>query len=135
MLIALAILGLVSVTFIGAMYTSLQAARITDEHSIALTLAKSQIEYVRSQGYSDTEWAFSVDDTGSTYTTKPSWWDGAVPPALDAEYEGYSVTLTGISDIDLDGAGGPDDGIRTITAVVRHYGTEVFSLENYEVDR
>ncbi len=45
-LIALAILGVISVVFIGAMYTSLHAARITDERSVGLTLAKSQVEFV-----------------------------------------------------------------------------------------
>jgi len=134
-LIALAILGLVSTTFIGAMYTSLQSSRIADERSISLTLAKSQIEYARDQGYSANDWAYTVNTSGSSYSAKPSWWDEAPVPALDSAYNDYSVTVTGIADVDLDGAGGPDDGIRTITATVRHAGNVVFTLENYEVDR
>ena len=94
-LIALAILGLVSTTFIGAMYTSLQSSRIADERSISLTLAKSQIEYVRNQGYSDSDWAYTVDTAGSSWSSKPSWWDAAPVPALDSEFAGYSVTVTG----------------------------------------
>jgi len=134
-LIALAVLGIISVVFIGAMYTSLQAARVTDERSNALTLAKSQIEYVRAAGYSTEDWAYTVDTSGSSYSTMPSWWSTSPPPALPSEYAGYSVSVSGISDIDIDGTVGPDDGIRTISAVVSHHGTVVFTLENYEVDR
>jgi type II secretory pathway pseudopilin PulG len=135
-LIALAILGIISVVFIGAMYTSLNAARITDERSNALTLAKSQIEYVRTAGYSTIDnWAYTVDTSGSSYSVMPSWWSASPPPTLASEYTGYSVAVTGTRNIDLDGTTGPDEGIRTITAVVSHNGTAVFTLENYEVDR
>lgn len=136
-LIALAILGLISVVFIGAIYTSLQAARLTDERSNGLTIAKSQIEYVRDQGYSANDWGYSVDTTGSSASVEPSWWTTAQPPALDAEFAGYSVTVTGepVSWIDWDDESGPDDGIRVITATVYHHGDEVFALSNYEVDR
>jgi len=134
-LIALAILGLISTVFAGAMYTSLQAARLADERSTALTLAKSQIEFVRAAGYSADDWAYTVDTSGSTASPSPSWWATTPAPPLEAEYAGYSVVVTGVSDIDLDGAGGPDVGIRTMTATVSHHGTVVFTLENYEVDR
>jgi len=133
-LIALAILGLVATVFAGAMFTSLQSARLSDERSTALTLAKSQIEFVRAVGYSVDDWDYTVDTSSRSYTHMPSWWT-TPPPLLPAEFAGYSVTVAGISDIDLDNSGGPDEGIRTITAVVSHNGTIVFTLENYEVDR
>ncbi len=134
-LIALAILGLISTVFIGAMYTSLQAARLTDERSTALTLAKSQIEFVKMQEYADSDWAYAVTTSGGTYSAMPSWWTTSPPPALSSEYAGYTVTVTGVSNIDLDGTGGPDVGIRTVTAAASHYGTVIFTLEDYEVDR
>lgn len=134
-LIALAILGLISTVFIGALYTSLQAARIADEHSNALTLAKSQIEYVKSMPYSDSDWAYLVDTSDSTPLSAPSWWAGGQPAALPDEFEGYEVEVHGESNIDIDGTVGPDEGIRTVTAIVRHHGEEVLRLQNYEVDR
>ena len=60
-LIALALLGVISTVFIGAMYTALHSARIADERSIALTLCKSEIEYVKQQVYSASEWGYTVD--------------------------------------------------------------------------
>jgi len=134
-LIALALLGLISVVFIGAMYTSLQAARITDERSVGLTLAKSQIEFVKARDYADDDWEYAVSTTGATIVTKPSWWDANTPAALDAEFAGYTVQVSGVSSIDLDGSGVPDEGIRVITATSLHDGEEVVTLQNYEVYR
>ena len=131
-LIALAILGLISVVFIGAIYVSLQAARLADERSTALTIAKSQIEYVRDQDYSLNDWAYGVDTTESSASTEPSWWATAQPSALDSEFDGYSVAVTGqpVTNIDWDEESGPDEGIRIITATVYHHGDEVFVLSN-----
>ena len=137
-LIGLAILGMISVVFIGAMYTSLHAARITDERSNALTLAKSQIEFVKARPYSDNDWAYTVDVNGATPASvalKPSWWGSNPPPKLSDEFGGYEVAVSGTSDIDLDGLENAYDGIRTITATVRHHDDEVITLQNYEVDR
>jgi len=140
-LIGLAILGLISVVFIGGLYTSLQSARVADEASNSLTIAKSQIEYVRVQDYDeedwdlDDDWEYSVTTTESSSTDAPSWWATAQPPALDAEYEGYLVTVTGVTGVDVDGDGSPDLGIRVITASVFHHGEQVFALSNYEVNR
>jgi type II secretory pathway pseudopilin PulG len=134
-LIALALLGLISVVFIGAMYTSLHAARISDERSVGLTLAKSQIEFVKARDYADDDWAYVVGTNGATIVTKPSWWDANTPAALDAEFAGYTVQVSGVSSIDLDESGVPDDGIRVITATSLHNGVEIVALQNYEIYR
>ena len=140
-LIGLAILGLISMVFIGALYTSLQSARVADEASNSLTIAKSQIEYVRVQDYADEDWEldddweYVVTTTESSTTDAPPWWGTAQPPALEAEYEGYSVTVSGVTGVDVDGDSSPDLGIRVITATVFHHGDQVFALSNYEVNR
>lgn len=134
-LIALAILGVIAVVFIGAVYTALHAARIAEERSIGLTLAKSQIEFVKTLPYSDNDWEYTLSTTEADYVTKPSWWDANTPPLLGTEYEGYSVQVGAISNIDTDLSGTPDDGIRTITATSFREGRELFTLQNYEVHR
>ncbi len=136
-LIALAILGLIATVFIGAMYTSLQAARVTDERSTALTLAKSQIEFVKGQqDYSTVnDWDYTVTTEGWSADNPPSWlidkpFDYVV---LSNEYDGYSVTVTGQDDYaEHDWA---EEGIRLLTATVEHHGESVLALSNYEVDR
>ena len=136
-LIALALLGVIATSFIGAMYTSLQAARIADERSIALTLSTSELEYVKQQSYSPTEWAYTVDSSGSyaEAETQPSWWTDSQPPALSgADFAGYSVSVSSTS-VDLDGSGTPDEGIRRITAITNHHGEPIVTLENFELDR
>ena len=125
-LIALALMGVISMVFIGALYTSLHAARIADERSTAFTLAKSQMEFVKTLPYSVNEWDYTVSTDPPTYGAKPTWWESNTPSSLDAEFAGYTVTVTS-SDFDED--------IRLITATAFHNGTEVFALQNYEVDR
>jgi type II secretory pathway pseudopilin PulG len=132
-LIALALLGIISTVFIGAMYTALHSARIADERSIALTLAKSEIEYVKQQVYSTNEWGYSVDS--STSTVVGSAPDFPLPPPLSgADFVGYSVLVTG-TNVDLDSDGTDDAGIREITATVLHHGAQVLTLQNFELDR
>lgn len=133
-LIALAILGLMSTAFLGAMYTSLQSARVAEEQAVSLTIAKTQIEFARKQGYSESDWNYTVD-TSSSSTQEPTWWATATPPPIPAEHTGYSAVVTGVSDVDVDGDGSPDAGIRTITATVQHSGDVTFTLKDYEVDR
>jgi len=141
-LIGLAILGLISVVFLGGLYTSLQGARVADESSNVLTIAKAQIEFVRDRDYqenddweADDDWEYTVTTTDRTAPDPPPWWATEPPPLLGAEYEGYYVTVTGTANVDVTGDSSPDLGIRTITATVYHHGVEVFALSNYEVDR
>ncbi len=137
-LIALALLGIIATTFMGAVYTSLHSARIADERAVALTLTKSELEFVKQQSYSAAEWAYEVDTAGSRSIdgwALPDWWGDSTPPALSAaDFSGYSVHVTS-EDVDLDSTPGADEGIRKLTATAFHYGEAVESLENYEVDR
>ena len=132
-LIALALLGMIATVFIGAMYTALHSARIADERSIAVTLAKSEIEYVKEQPFSTSPWIYVVDTTAPYVTGGTP--DFALPPSLSGDdFEGYSVLVTG-EGVDLDGTGGDDVGIWKVTAEVLHNDTTVLSLENYRLDR
>ena len=50
-IIALAILGVVAVAFLGGLSTALHGVGIANERSTAQSLAQSQMEHVKSQGY------------------------------------------------------------------------------------
>ncbi len=137
-LIALAILGVISTVFIGAMYTSLHAARLTDERSTAVTLARTQIEFVKGQRvYATSDWDYTITTAGWTATTPPSWLAGKPSTyiILQAEYSGYSVAVTGDSDPPSPYKIWEGESMRLITATVRHEGATVFTLNNYQLDR
>jgi prepilin-type N-terminal cleavage/methylation domain-containing protein len=54
-LIAIALIGIVAVAILGALSTSSKVLSIADERTVAESLARRQMEYVKNQGYSSTE--------------------------------------------------------------------------------
>ena len=151
-LIALAILGIVAVVFLGGLTTSLKAVFISDENSTALALAQSQMEYVKSKKpYSTTAWSYTVTTSTRNSSNPPGsppdngWWDPGnnEPPLLSNDYAGYCAEVKA-EDFDVDDNGsievpGDDEGIRRITITVYHNedctGEVVFTLEDYKVNR
>ena len=128
-IIALAILGIVAVVFLGGLTTSLKTVFISDESSTALALAQSQMEYVKSQEYSGVDgWAYTLTTSSYSYSTDPQWPDD--PPPLSSDYSGYCVKAE---------AEEIDTVIRNITITVYHNenctGDIVFTLEDYKVER
>ncbi len=125
-LIAIALLGIIAVAFLGGLATASRALVIADERTTAESLARSQVEYVKNQGYID----YSADPH-DVYNkiTLPT---------------GYSIDSTAVP-FDPDTgqpysqAGGifvKDDGIQKITVTVGHQSKlEVIALDGYKVDR
>jgi len=114
--IALAILGVIAAGFLMALATASKAIIIADERTTAESLARSQMEYVKKQGYDGTnnppQYAV-VSDIPSTYSIDIS----AV--RLDPEGDGT----------------GDDDGIQKIIITVDHQGEPVITLVGYKADR
>ncbi len=108
--VALAILGIIAVTFLGGLVTTSKSAFITDERATAESLAQSQMEQVISASY---------NATGYSPASIPT----------DKDYIDYSANITAES---LDT---PDEGIQKITVTVKRSGEQVFTLESYKVDR
>ena len=104
-LVALALLGIIGVVFLGALATSSKARLIADEHASARIMAESQMENIKKQDY-----ASSYD-----------------PIAIPAVYAGYSATI----DIDTLRNG----NIQKITVTVSHHSRDVTTLESYKVTR
>jgi len=145
-IIAMALLGIIAIAFLGALATASSAIIISDERTTAESLARSQLEYVKNQDYSDNQghqWSYKV--TGSSRTVlagAPSWWDDDNPPLLSSIYAGYSVEVK-TEDFDADNDGGievpgDDEGIQKITVNIYHPDTDpdpVITLEGYKVER
>jgi prepilin-type N-terminal cleavage/methylation domain-containing protein len=106
-LVAIAVLGVSSTTFILALSTGTIAVRTQDEDALAQGLARSQMETIKAAAY---------DSTGASYSTIST-------PA------GYSISLN------TNSALYSDSNIQKITVIVLHNGTVLYSLEGYKVHR
>lgn len=114
-IVALAILGLISAAFLNGLSTSLNAVVISDEGSTAIALAQGQMEYVKSQEYDDIsdplQYSENTSLTPADYTVEIS------ASRLDPEDDGFAN----------------DDGLQQITIIIRRQGNEVFTLVDYLV--
>jgi Tfp pilus assembly protein PilV len=104
--VALALLGIIGVNFLGATATTSSSRLKADEHNSARMVAESQMESIKKLGYADT--GYSVNET------------------LLADYPGYDVQVA------TDNVG---TGLQKITITVSHHGKEITSLECYKAQR
>lgn len=118
--LAMALLGIVAVAYLGALATGSRAIIIADERATAESLARTQMEDVRQQPYDG-------DNNPPIYST-----------ILDIP-DGYDITVSA-ERLDPYGDGTTnDDGIQSITVLIEHtLGGEtkaIFSLEGYRAFR
>jgi prepilin-type N-terminal cleavage/methylation domain-containing protein len=121
-IIAIALLGIVGVAFLGSLATASRAIFHADERATAESLARTEMEYIRNQEYSGAPWDYTLDYTGASSerdsTDQPSWWSDEAgnekPPFLSDNYQGYIVEVT------VKPLHATDDGIQEITVVVKH---------------
>ena len=104
-LVALALLGIVGVAFLGGLATSSSSRTVADEHASARILAESQIENLKEQ-----EYLFSYS-----------------PIPIPADYPGYSANVI------IDNM--RNSKIQKITVTIMHHGENITTLESYKVDR
>ena len=110
--IALALLGIIAAAFLSGLATSSKATVIANDQVTAVSLAQTQIEWVKKAEY-------IYDATG--YSAAP------IPSGQD--YTGYSVQ------IDSEPLNSPDDGIQKITVTVKHWDKDALQLDVYKVDK
>ena len=118
-LVALALFGIIAITFLGGLTTASRAVFTGDVRTTAESLARTQMEYVKGAIYDDT-----LESGHPQYSLDP----GAALP-------GYTVVTEAVRlDPENDGYS-DDDGIQEITVIVSHEGRVIFTLEGYKVDR
>ena len=105
MLVALAILGVISVTFLHGLSIATDGVAISDERETAKNIAESQMEYVKSQDYAD------------SYAIAP----------IPSEYTDYSVDII-VSTIES-----RDGNIQNVAVLVKHQNEQVLCLESYKM--
>ena len=131
-LIALAVLGIVAVSFLMATNTATKAIFIADEKATAESIARSQLEYVRQQGYITAEIngeATYLEITG--YQDGYSIWSVDRNDDTDNPVEGV---LTIPWDSEDNEAVSEDVGLQRIKLIVKHYDSTVLIIEGYKVD-
>jgi type II secretory pathway pseudopilin PulG len=104
-IVALALLGIIGVTFLSALATSTNSRSISNEHTAARIMAASQMDTILNEPYS------------VAYAPIP------IPP----EYNGYTTAIN-VQNL-LDG------NLQKITVTVNHHDKEVTKLESYKVIR
>ncbi len=111
--VALSILGVISVTFLNGLSSASRSVYIGDQQSTAESLAQTQMEWVKNTDYSY---------NATSYDPAP------IPTGKD--YVNYSVNITA-------GRLHPDDdyGIQKITVTVAHHDRGIVRLEGFKVDR
>jgi type II secretory pathway pseudopilin PulG len=119
-LIALAILCLTGMTFLGGLSTAYRAGSLANVRTNAASLARSQMEYVRSQPY------INYGDSGHE--------DYGV---ITAPGE-YSI-MVDVVPIDPNSGqplpAGQDNGVQKVTVILRHNNRAVLTMESYKADR
>jgi len=103
--VALALLGVFSTSFLSALATTSTTRLIADEHASARILAESQMETLRKEPYA------------SSYS----------PVAVPDQYRGY----TAVVEVDTLRNG----SIQKITVAIWHHGKEITTLESYKTNR
>ena len=143
--IALALFTIIAITFLSGLTVAARAVFIGDVRTTSESLARTQMEYVKSQGYTPAT-AYDPDDPESGHASYNKTEDiqGIAP--------GYAVWSANRTGHVLNG--GPDDpiiagpwdsqnstvaatdiGLQKITLVIKHEGKVIFTLEGYKARR
>jgi prepilin-type N-terminal cleavage/methylation domain-containing protein len=136
-IIALGLLGVIAIAFLGALATASNGIIVSDERATAESLARSEMEYVKSQDYSSAEWSYELPSETSPTGQFPEWWDTEDPHTLPEGYENYTATVKAEWLDPRDDGDNNDDGLQRITVTVTFLqGTEeekqVIALEGYK---
>ena len=108
-LIAMALVGIIAITFLSALTTATTALAIADRRATAESLARSEMEDVKNEPYDfDNPQSYEHD------------------PAESLDHPGYFISVSAEPLHD------PDDGIQKITVTVSRDGKVVFTLEGYK---
>ena len=124
-MIAVLLLGIVSVALLSAVGTATKAVFVADGQASGESLARSEMEYVKSQGYSTAPWSYELPSGTSPTGQLPAWWDEEDPPTLSEDYVNHIVTVS-TSPLYAN-----DNGIQKITVVVSAPSGSIVTLESY----
>ncbi len=135
--IAMLLLGIISVALLSGLATASRALVIADERATAESLARSQMEYVKNQSYiTAADYDVGVPGSGEVIYVKIT----GIPAGYTIWSEDRaSATVTDIIGVPWDSLNNisvdSDVGLQRIKLVIKHNGKEIITLEDYKVDR
>jgi type II secretory pathway pseudopilin PulG len=107
--VALAILGMAAVIFLGGLSIASKATIISQERVTAENLAKSQVEQLKNENY------------------RPFGNYPEINISTELQNQGYAIDLVEVEQI--------ADGLQKITIAVSRNGEEIFEIEAYKLER
>jgi prepilin-type N-terminal cleavage/methylation domain-containing protein len=128
--IAIAILGTIAVTFLGALSTSSLALITADQRATAESLARSQMEFVKNQGYNST-----LVGGQATYPKILGIPDGYSIYSVNSNNQtvngGANDRVIGIAwNSTLNKPVTTDTGLQMIALVIKYQGKEIYTFIN-----
>jgi len=120
--IALALLGLIAVGFIGGLGTTYRAVMVSQERVAAESLAKSQLDYIIVQNYITAE-DYNPYDPESCYELID------IPDELVDK--GYDIEITPPQTIVTPSEGNYE--VQGVTVVIKRNGEELLIISDYKV--
>lgn len=120
-LIGLALLGIIGVAFLNGLTTTSRAVMLSQEKVIAESLAKSQVEHIKSQEYIPV-FRYDAENPEKRYEVIN------IPAHLAST--GYAVEVS-VSDNTVTPAGRAGFELQSITIVIKNNGKTVFTLSSY----
>ena len=128
-LIALALFAIIAIVFAGGLATASRAVLLADVRTNAESLARTEMEYVKTQDYSTGNWSYVVTHLGSTCPPSecPTWLD----PFHDLS-EQHALYTVEVEAVPLDAS---DNPVEEITVTVSHEDRRVITLVGYKINR
>lgn len=139
-LVALALFGIIAITFLGGLTTASRAVLTGDVRTTAESLARTQMESIKNQEYIPAD-DYDPEESGSGEVVY-----GEIDINPD-EFPGYTIWSANRDDeivedvlgIPWDSEGNQsvdeDNELQRIKLVIKHEDRYIFSLEGYKVDR
>jgi len=121
-LIALALLGMIGVGFLGGLATTFTAVMVSQERTVAESLAKSQLEYIKAQDYVLTA-DYNPADPEKRYEL--------IDIPDDLVEKGYDIEISPPETIISPGEMGFE--LQSITVAIRRNGDEMLTISDYKV--
>lgn len=136
-LIALALFAIIAIVFAGGLSTASRAVLTADVRTRAESLARTQMESVKNQGYvnaTSPAWQATYDKISATDIPT-----GYLICSCNRTGSVVNCTSTGIVAVAWNSATNnfstSETGLQKITLVIKHDDREVIRLEGYKLDR